>query len=54
MHATDPDDNDATELQALPQTGAADATLAPGARLGPYVIRRVLGEGGMGCVYLAE
>ncbi len=36
------------------QSAGGEATLALGSRLGPYVIRRVLGQGGMGCVYLAD
>lgn len=45
---------DATEVLGQPVAGAADAQLDAGASFGPYVIRHVLGEGGMGCVYLAE
>ncbi|MGA9343075.1 MAG: serine/threonine-protein kinase [Rhodanobacteraceae bacterium] len=48
------DDDDATEFQASPKAVTAGAALAPGTPLGPYVIHRVLGEGGMGRVYLAE
>jgi non-specific serine/threonine protein kinase/serine/threonine-protein kinase len=33
--------------------GATGGNLEPGAQLGPYVIRHLLGEGGMGRVYLA-
>jgi non-specific serine/threonine protein kinase/serine/threonine-protein kinase len=54
MHRPEPPADDATEFQAPPIAADASATLAPGAQLGPYVIRHVLGEGGMGCVYLAE
>lgn len=54
MHGSEPADNDATELLSLPDRGGDGDVLEPGARLGAYVIRRVLGEGGMGCVYLAE
>jgi len=54
MHQPDPPADDATEFQAPPTAAEGGTVLAPGAQLGPYVIRRVLGEGGMGCVYLAE
>ncbi|MBN8481003.1 MAG: serine/threonine protein kinase, partial [Xanthomonadales bacterium] len=46
---------DATEVDGLDVVpGGADAALAAGTRLGAYVIRRALGAGGMGQVYLAE
>jgi non-specific serine/threonine protein kinase/serine/threonine-protein kinase len=54
MHTSDFPADDATEFQSAPKDAAAGATLEAGSQLGPYVIRRVLGEGGMGCVYLAE
>ena len=53
MHPDRPAHAD-TELQAI-EAGTQDGTLLePGARIGAYVIRRLLGEGGMGHVYLAE
>jgi non-specific serine/threonine protein kinase/serine/threonine-protein kinase len=44
----------ATELQGAAVAAAEGDNLAPGMRLGPYLIVRLLGEGGMGRVYLAE
>lgn len=45
---------DATELQLPLRDSGAGSALDPGTQLGAYVIRRLLGEGGMGRVYLAE
>ncbi len=55
MSPTDPSATDATEVDGVGSAPAGDAdALAAGTRLGAYVIRRVLGAGGMGQVYLAE
>lgn len=54
MNRDIPIDSDATEFAGVPAPAADAASLAPGARLGDYIIRRSLGEGGMGRVYLAE
>ncbi|MEO5559678.1 MAG: serine/threonine-protein kinase [Dokdonella sp.] len=58
MHQPDPPagspDSDATEAQIPLRAADAGSQLQAGAQLGVYVIRRVLGEGGMGRVYLAE
>ncbi len=54
MQASDASSDEATEIQSLPRTADAAAPFAAGTRFGAYVLRRLLGEGGMGCVYLAE
>ena len=51
----DPSASDATEIDGFDAARGVDgASLGAGTRLGAYVIRRPLGVGGMGQVYLAE
>jgi eukaryotic-like serine/threonine-protein kinase len=54
MITGDSRDNDATEVSGLDGLAAAHEGFAPGTHFGVYLIRGVLGEGGMGRVYLAE
>ncbi|HNR91051.1 MAG TPA: serine/threonine-protein kinase [Dokdonella sp.] len=54
MSPTDPSATDATEIDGIAVSVGDGATLAPQTRLGAYLIRRPLGAGGMGQVYLAE
>ena len=44
----------ATEVLGASDKAPGAGMLAPGARIDGYVVRRLLGEGGMGQVYLAE
>ena len=53
MNPGDPNANDATEISGLGACAHAGDAFAPGAQFGVYTIKRLLGEGGMGRVYLA-
>lgn len=44
----------ATELLGAHAKASDQSGLSPGSRIGDYIIRHMLGEGGMGQVYLAE
>ncbi len=47
-------EGEATELDGIVARDDGSASLQPGTRIGAYIIRHPVGEGGMGRVYLAE
>ena len=54
MHGEQTGADDATEFVGRTPAAGDAGVLEPGMPLGPYVVRGMLGEGGMGRVYLAE
>lgn len=54
MNHGDTSANDPTELHGVTDATASGELFAPGAQFGVYTIRGLLGEGGMGRVYLAD
>jgi non-specific serine/threonine protein kinase/serine/threonine-protein kinase len=54
MNPQDPSADDATELHGVVGATADGELFSPGAQFGVYTIRGLLGEGGMGRVYLAD
>jgi len=53
-HAAAPECLDDPAWSPTRLLGPDDEELSPGSKVGPYVVGRLLGEGGMGSVYLAE
>jgi hypothetical protein len=52
--ANDQSSSDKETATTQPEVGASTAQLQPGDRIGHYVIRQRIGEGGFAVVYAAE